>query len=431
MNRYDRLTWTLITGLLLTFNQWAGAEEKSLPSFEELPVREELPDPFTMMDGTRVTTSEQWYQKRRPELKKLFQHYMYGYLPESPGIETEVVSNDTLWEGKATLTQVDIRIKGLEGKKTPVIHLALFLPAKQTEQVPVFLALIKCGNHTVVSSPKVHEYESLWPDPICENKPNYQRGTRADAFNVEYLIDRGYGFAAYTPGHIDPDTHDFTDGIHPFFKDQEKSPETAWGTIAAWAWGAMRCIDYLETVNEINPKQIAIIGHSRRGKTSLLAAAMDERIALVVPHQSGTGGCALSRNNDQETVERINRVFPHWFNDMFTRFNDQENKLPIDQHLLVALVAPRPLMETSGLKDTWANYNSSIVGLRQAGKVYEFLGAPGLKGTGIVEAEGKVDSDEVGNLLQYRLDVKHVLNKEYWVKILDFADKQFGRTQNK
>ena len=114
---------------------------------------------------------------------------------------------------------------------------------------------------------------------------------------------------------------------------------------------------------------------------------------------------------------------------MFAKFNDKENKLPIDQHLLVALVAPRPLMETSGLKDTWANYKSSIQGLREAGKVYEFLGAPGLKGTGIVQGNEDIASEDVGNLVQYRLDVKHVLNKTYWVKILDFADKQFGRNQ--
>jgi (4-O-methyl)-D-glucuronate---lignin esterase len=416
-----------LTVALLLMNQSTMADEKPLPSFEELPVQKNLPDPFTMMDGSKVTTREQWYQERRPELKKLFQHYMYGYFPESPGINSKVMSTDTLWDGKATLTQVDIHINGLKGEKVPVIHLAIFLPTNHSKQVPVFIGLNKCGNHAVVDSTKVHEYKSLWPDPICENKPGSKRGSLKVAWTVKYLIERGYGFAAYCPGHVDPDHHDFTDGIHPYFKDQEKSPETAWGTIAAWAWGAMRCVDYLETVNEINPKQIAIIGHSRRGKTALLAGAMDERFALVVPHQSGTGGCALSRNNDEETVERINRVFPHWFSDMFTKFNDQENKLPIDQHLLISLVAPRPLMETSGLQDTWANYKSSIKGLRVAGKIYEFLGAPGLKGTGIVQNDEKTDSDEVGNLLQYRRDVKHVLNQEYWVKILDFADKQFGR----
>ncbi len=412
---------------LLLLNQSTMADEKPFPSFEDLPVQEELPDPFTMMDGTKVTTREQWYQKRRPELKKLFQHYMYGYFPESPGINSKVISTDTLWEGKATLTQVDIRINGLKGEKVPVIHLAIFLPNNQRKRVPIFIGLNSCGNHTVIDSALIKIHPPVWFADICHKNPEQGRGVMKPAWNLDYLIERGYGLATYCTSDMDTDHPDPDDGIHSYYKNVAGSSETDWGTLSAWAWGAMRCVDYLETVNEINSRQIAIIGHSRWGKTALLAGAMDERIALVVPHQSGTGGCALSRNNDEETIERINRVFPHWTNEKFKQFSNNENKLPFDQHLLVSLVAPRPLLETVGLKDTWANYKSSIKGLRVAGKVYEFLGAPGLKGTGIVQNDEKTDSDEVGNLLQYRRDVKHVLNKEYWVKILDFADKQFDR----
>jgi hypothetical protein len=183
-------------------------------------------------------------------------------------------------------------------------------------------------------------------------------------------------------------------------------------------------MDYVETVPEIDPKRMCLIGHSRRGKTVLFAAAMDERVALVVPHQSGTRGMALSRNNDQETVKRINTVFPHWFCGNFKAFNDNETQIPFDQHLLVALVAPRPLLDTAGLKDTWANYESALRNLKAASPVYEFLGAQGIQGDGVVQGDESITGPDFGTIMQFRLDTKHELNKDYWRGILDFADAQ-------
>ena len=130
-------------------------------------------------------------------------------------------------------------------------------------------------------------------------------------------------------------------------------------------------------------------GHSRLGKTALVAAAFDERIALVVPHQSGTGGCALSRDNDQETVERINRVFPHWFDGVFKEFNRREDRLPIDQNLLECLVAPRPIIDTEGLQDKWSNPGNAFRSLQAADKVYKFLGLRGLVGSGVIRGESR------------------------------------------
>ncbi|HEX6985142.1 MAG TPA: acetylxylan esterase, partial [Planctomycetaceae bacterium] len=226
---------------------------------------------------------------------------------------------------------------------------------------------------------------------------------------------------------IDPDKHDFTDGLHACL-DYEDVPERSRpGTIAAWAWGLHRAVDYLTTDPDVDPQRICLTGHSRRGKTALFAAAMDERVALVVPHQSGTGGMALSRNNDQETVERINRVFPHWFADEFTSFDGREDRLPVDQHLLTALVAPRPLLETAGLEDVWANYESALRNLRAADPVYELLGKRGLVGDGVLTGDDEMTRDNTGELLQYRLDTKHEFNRDYWRGILDFADLHLGR----
>ena len=417
-------TWALMSTM-----SWAGEPltTADLPAVDELPSRPELPDPFIRFDGSRVATPAEWVELRRPELKLLFQHYMYGYLPAPAKIEAKVTQQVTgLLGGKATLKEVEISFPELPAE-APRIHLALFLPAKADKPVPVFLALNKCGNHTVVTDERVRIDETAWCHKNCGPDPQQKRGEKSDFWCVDYIVSRGYAFATFHESNIDPDQHDFSDGIHPYYPHLPGPPTARWGTIAAWAWGLQRCVDYLVTDADIDSKAIAITGHSRRGKTALLASALDERVALAVPHQSGTGGTAISRNNDQETIERINRVFPHWFSDTFAEFNDREDRLPVDQHLLIALMAPRPMLETSGLQDTWANYVSSFQAIQQADRVYRFLGAPGLKLGRPATADDDLSDPQIGNLAQCRLDTKHTLNQDYWKVILDFADRQYGR----
>lgn len=404
----------------------ATADQPSFPPPDKLPDQRELPDALKMFDGTPVRTTEDWYTKRRPELKALFQHYMYGYMPAPPGVTARVLkTDDSLFDGRATLKEVEIRFNNLKGENAPKIRLAIFLPNKVESRVPVFLALNKCGNHAVVKHPGVSINADVDATDKCKMNDE-SRGEEQNFWAVETIIDRGYAFATFHQSDIDPDKLDFTDGIHPHYPDLPGPPESRWGTIAAWAWGLQRAVDYLVTDPQIDPKRICVTGHSRRGKTALLAGAFDERIALVVPHQSGTGGCALSRDNDQETVERINRVFPHWFSDMFTQFNNREEKLPIDQHLLMALVAPRALLDTEGTQDAWANFNSGLRAMREADKVYKFLGTPGMVGDGPIEDDEKITAENVGNLVQYRRNEKHTLNKGYWDAMLDYADVYFG-----
>ncbi|MDZ4861187.1 MAG: acetylxylan esterase [Candidatus Hydrogenedentes bacterium] len=398
------------------------------PPFDELPEQAALPDPFVMMDGTRIETAEDWNARRRPELKQLFQHYMYGIMPAPVAIRAEPEQPDAdILDGKAVLRQVVISFPSLP-HNAPRIHLALVLPKHDSVQpAPVFVTINKCGNHTVLADSELIINPEALLHKECPGPAEDIRGKDTDFWCIPYLIERGYGFATFHESDIDPDLDDFTDGIHPFFPNLEAAPENRWGTIAAWAWGIHRCVDYLATAPGVDPKKICVTGHSRRGKTALFAGAMDERIALVVPHQSGTGGAALSRDNDQETVERINRVFPHWFNDAFAQFGDNESKLPIDQHLLMALVAPRPLLDTMGLQDKWANYDSSLRALRAAAPVWKLLGAKGMVGEGLITAPEKVTAENAGALLQYRRDTKHTMDRGYWEAILDFADLQFGR----
>lgn len=404
---------------------FAACAAQNPPPFDALAEQQALPDPFVMMDGTRIATAEDWYQKRRPELKLLFQHYIYGYMPGPVPIKADIEAPDTeILGGKGRLRQVAISFPSLP-EDAPRVHLAVFLP-KGAADVPVFIAMNKCGNHTVLADPAILINPEAYIHKECPGPPESIRGNDTNFWCIPYLIDRGYAFATFHESDIDPDFDDFTNGIHPYFPDLGCPDECKWGTIAAWAWGIQRCVDYLVSAPGIDKNRICVTGHSRRGKTALLAGAFDERIALVVPHQSGTGGAALSRDNDQETVERINRVFPHWFNDMYPKFGGHEAKLPIDQHLLMALVAPRPLLDTMGLQDKWANYDSSLRALRAAAPVWKLLGAKGMAGDGVLTEPQGIAKENAGSVLQYRRDTKHTMDQGYWKAILDFADIQFA-----
>lgn len=391
------------------------------PPVADLPERKELPDALTFFDGRPVETPEQWMEERRPELKALFQHYMYGFAPPAPELSITVLQEDhDLLDGQATLRQVELQFSSVvEGG--PKLRVALFLPNAATAPVPVFIGINKCGNHEVLDDPRILIQEDAYFHSKCA--PLEERGASTAFWSVAYLIERGYGFAAFHESDIDPDEDDFSNGVHAAMKDYPYDPEHGWATIAAWAWGFHRVVDFLQTQDAVDHDKIAVVGHSRRGKTALLAAALDERIALCVPHQSGTGGMALSRDNDQETVERINRVFPHWFNGAFKQFNDNEYKLPFDQHLLAALIAPRLLFDTEGLEDKWANYDAAWRGLQETGKVYAFLGHK----EAVRLTEEPVRKDNLSRVMQYRLDTKHTLTPEYWTAILDFADLHFNR----
>jgi hypothetical protein len=419
----------LLTPFFALFGCAIPTNADDFPPIEKLPAIGGLPDPLVMFNGTPIVTPDDWLQKRRPELKALFQHYVYGYLPDATGIVvTATKTVEGLLDGRCQLKELTIKINGLPDD-APTIQLALFLPTVSKSPVPVFLGLNRCGNQTVIQSPAVAIDSRAWRHVHCTADPETSRGSERDSWCIDLLIERGYAFATFHESNIVSDFEDDSEnGILGRYQFPDKPCESRWGTLAGWAWGLQRAVDYLVIDPQIDARHIALIGHSRRGKAALLAAAFDERIALVVPHQSGTGGTALSRNNSQETVGYINKQFPHWFNDNFPRFADREERLPVDQHLLIALVAPRALLETSGLKDKWANYQSSAIAIQSADRVWKFLGAPGVAGSVVVGPETNLHSNAVGNLAQYRLDTKHVLNRDYWAAILDFADKQFRST---
>ena len=404
------------------------ARADDFPPVSELPAHAELPDPLVMLDGQRVTTPEQWRNERRPELKALFEFYMYGRAPAPPdNLRAKVDRTDaTYFGGKATKKEVTIAF-GPAG--TPEIHLLVVVPNGRQRPAPVFVGTNFHGNHTLVDDPTVALPTAWMPDRSPGAKDHRAtdagRGTEIGVWNLEGSIGRGYAVATFYCGDVDPDKPDFSDGVHAhYFRPGQTEPGPhEWGTIAAWAWGISRAVDYLVTDAALDRNRIAVVGHSRLGKTALLAAAMDDRIGLAIPLQAGCGGTAPSRGKIGESVAQINDHFSHWFCGTFKQFNTQVDRLPFDQHSLVALVAPRPVLFANAVEDQWANPQGQFDVLKAADPVYRLLGVAGL-GVEQMPETGKLVGGRLGYFIR---PGAHSMTLVDWQAFWNFADKHFGK----
>lgn len=369
-----------------------------------------LPDALTMQDGRKVTTPEQWYGERRPELLELFETEMYGKAPGPfEGTTWEVVEEGPALDGKALRRQV--RITFYKGKYVTVL---MYLPAGAGGPVPVFMGLNFDGNATVAADTSI-----LYPVlPHARGYGIYKeqpRGSQASRWPLEDIIGRGYGLVTFHTSDIDPDFDDgFRNGVTPFiYKEGQKFPKPdQWGTLSAWAWGMSRVLDYLETDPAVDASRVAAIGHSRLGKTALLAAARDGRFAMAISNESGCGGAALSRRRYGETLRFITGNFPHWFCGNFFKYVDNEDALPFDQHEFLALIAPRPLYVASAEDDSWTDPVGERLAFQEAQKVYDFLGLD-------------------RSLTAYHIrEGAHGLTRADWLHYLDFADKHLKQTNH-
>jgi hypothetical protein len=411
-------------GGALMSSQRVGAEgrRRDLPEFAELPATAGLPDPLVFLSGQRVATPTQWRKQRRAELRRLFQHYMYGYFPARPSrLETWIEREDPAFlGGRAAKREIAVRI-GPRGAAP--LRLLLVAPNDRSRPAPVFLGIAFCGNHAVVRDPSI-PVSDRWAYPgegvVGNRATEAARGSAADVWNVEKVIDRGYAIATFYNGDVEPDYPDAPDGIRARMrKPGAPRGKHEWGAIAAWAWGMHRAVDALQKQPEIDPTRIAAVGHSRNGKATLLAAAFDDRIALAIPHQAGCGGTAPSRGTVGESVARINTAFPHWFCDAFKEFNDEPQRLPFDQHCLAALMAPRPVLFSNAVEDTWANPAGQFEVLRAADKVYRFLGVEGLSADRM-PPEGRLVASRLGYFIR---PGRHSMTALDWDAFLDFADR--------
>ncbi|HEV3485640.1 MAG TPA: hypothetical protein VG106_09550, partial [Vicinamibacterales bacterium] len=317
-----------------------------------------LPDPLESSRG-RVRTTKEW-RERRAEILELFREHVYGRSPGKPErVRFETTQEDaSAMNGRAILKRVAILSshKGREHR----FELTMFVPKGASGRVPVFLLLN--NRPSTNTDPTRAQTSGFWP--------------------AEEMIARGYGIAALQNNELAPDDKSrFREGVLQLFEGTTTGPRAgnAWAALAAWGWGASRAMDYFESDRQVDARRVAVLGHSRGGKAALWAGAEDERFALVISNESGEGGAALTRRNYGETLARITESFPHWFAGNYRTFAERVHELPVDQHMLLALIAPRALYVASADEDLWADPRGEFLSQVHASPVYALFGEPEIR----------------------------------------------------
>jgi len=347
-----------------------------------------LPDPLMFTNGKPVRTAKEWLNKRRPEIVRLFEENQFGRSPAKPkGLTFDVFDKGTpAFEGKALRRQVTVYFT--PDRNGPKMDLLIYLPAGAKKKVPVLLNLSFMPNSSVVTDPGVKPGE-MWGKE--KKRVPAPKGMNFGRITVEPLLARGFGVATVYYGDIDPD---FAGGVQLgvrklYLKPGQSEPEPGeWGSIAAWAWGVSRALDYLETDKGVDAKRVGIFGISRLGKTVLWAGAHDPRIALVIASCSGEGGASLSRRNYGELVKHMNLRFGYQFCANYQKWGDHPDQMPMDSHMLVALMAPRPVLLQTGDKDFWSDPKGEFLAAVAASPVFKLFGKQGV-GTDQMPAAGQ------------------------------------------
>lgn len=361
----------------------------------------ELPDPLRMEDGRKVDSPELWMRERRGEILALYEEHIYGRVPENvPDVRWHEVSRDA--NGVA---HVEGRMS--DDEDGPKIRLTIHQPKDADGPVPVMLNL-----------------------SFFSGERPRRDGDEARFNPRAAVLERGWAFAQIGYGDIQPDRADrWIEGVIGLtLKDGQSKPGPGeWGTISAWAWGVSRTIDYLESLPSIDATRIALTGASRLGKTSLWAAAKDERIASVFSVVPGAMGAALIRRDWGETLDDMAQNFSWQFAGNLQQWVGRWDELPVDQHMLIALIAPRPVYVNGGLSDQWSDPKGEFHAMVAAGPVYRLLGLDDLGATEVPPLDEPVISS---HLAFHYHSQGHQSVPEDWRLFMDFAEKHYARRES-
>lgn len=376
-----------------TSSQAQNYDEAKVPSYT-------LPDALRSVGGKQITTKKEWGTTRRSEVLRLFEDNVYGQIPKTYSAIKFTLTNEdkAAMGGKAHLKQVQIEVR--QGEKSLNINLVLFTPNQGTGPAPAFLLINHRGKDNT--------------DPT--------RTVKSDFWPAELLIDEGFAIAAFHVSDVAPDDRaTFQNGVLQLYPEQ-LGMDNGMRALGAWGWGASRVMDYLQQDTQIDKDKVAVIGHSRGGKAALWCGAQDQRFALVVSNCSGNGGSSLSRRHYGETVKMTTTSFPYWFPPRFGQYSDREDSLPVDQHELLALVAPRAVYVGTASEDKWADPLGSFLALKNAESVYALYGVSPLPAT----VQPPVDVPVFNTALGYHLrEGAHNLTRYDWQQYLTFARNHF------
>ena len=326
--------------------------------------------------------------------------------------------------GMGTRWRVGVLFEGREEGRQ--MELLVYLPTEAKGPVPVFLGLNFDGNYSTTTEPDLpvpgHFAMGLFANRLTDHRPVAEsRGIHQHMWPYAYALEKGYGVVTAGYGEIEPDEAGrWKEGVRGLGAE----PGTGdWGSLGAWAWGLSRAMDYLETHPKVDAKRVAVMGFSRLGKAAIWAAAQDERFAMVISQQSGAGGVALSKRLFGEDVEHLATKLGHWFAPNFAKFAGRESEMTVDQHALVALLAPRPILILSGTTDLWSDPRGEYLGGRGADPVYRLLGSEGLEAR-----EWPKPSEFVASTIGYYLRWGgHDVTFEDWQVMVRFADRHLKR----
>ncbi|MCG8443101.1 MAG: hypothetical protein MI723_14955 [Caulobacterales bacterium] len=374
-------------------------------------------------DDAPISDIAGWTERRAPQLRAAFEREIYGRMP--PDAPVTVLSHEVIdpaaLDGAARLEQARLRIG--EAPELGQFSLALLTPTAGTGPFPTILAQSFCGNRAVLDRPELAPPSTPQPEP-CDSR--MMRPVALAIFGAHIMtpplkdiISKGYAFAILYAAEVAPDN---AGRAGPALAQiaPEAEPGERPGAIAAWAWAYLRAIDYLDTRSDLDPARTAIWGHSRNGKSALLAAAFDERVDLVISHQSGTGGATLSRSHEGESIAQITNAYPHWFGAAYAGYDGREEAIPVDQHQLIALIAPRPVLFGNAWRDKWSDPNGAYRAIMGADPVYELFGARGL------DQAGMTDFAPDAELSFFLRSGNHGVTRADWRAFLAFLDAHFA-----